>query len=453
MEVSEDGKTYTFTLRDDVKFHDGSPFNAEAVCFNFDRIKKPETGSRYAISLIGPYESCRATNETTAEITMASAYAPFLSVLTSPFLGLVSPTAVKKMGPEAFNLKPVGTGAFKLTEYVPMGRIVLVRNDDYNWAPDSAKHQGPAHLKKITFQIMPDPTVRLGSLRTGRIHAVGNVPETEAERTKQDKELEFFAQAQSGSPFQLYFNQQKAPFDDKNVRLAFMHSVNVETIVKALYLGVYQQASGNLSPTTPGHDESLKNEIGFDPDKARALLDEAGWKPGPDGVRVKDGKKLLITYNEQTPNREKRQDIAQFVKSYAEQVGFQVEIRLMQVAGLSAASQNGDYHIYGLSLVNVDPFVMWSILGSPFQPAPKKNGFNFAHVTRYDKDAMAAQAELDEAKRLEMYKALQKRVLADGVSLPIYVPTYTMAIRGIEGLRFDAEGYPVFYDVKQTEGA
>ncbi|MGA4507957.1 ABC transporter substrate-binding protein [Propionibacteriaceae bacterium G1746] len=446
-QVSDDGTTYTFTLRQGVTYHDGTDFNAEAVCFNFDRIKNPKTGSRYAISLIGPYKSCAAPDPHTAIITMSQPYAPFLSVLTSPFLGLVSPTAVTTLGAETFNLKPVGTGPFKLTSYVPMGSIVLERNDDYNWAPRSAKHDGPAHLKKITFQIMPDPTVRLGSLRTGRIQALGNVPETEAERTKGDKSLQFFAQPQSGSPHQLYFNQQRV-FADEKLRQAFVHSVNVETIVKALYFGVYQQASGNLSTTTPGHDPSLKDLYTYDPEKAKQLLDEAGWVPGPDGVRVKDGKRLTITYAEQTPNREKRQDIAQFVKSYATQVGFEVNIVLEQVAGLTARSQSGDYDIYGLSLVNVDPNVVHSVLGSPFQPAPKKNGFNFAHVTKYDDVLLKAQAEQDETTRIQMYKDVQKQLAADAVSLPTYVPTYTMAIRGIDGLRFDGEGYPVFYDVK-----
>ena len=446
--VSEDGLKYTFTLKEGVKYHDGSAFDAKAVCYNFDRIKKPETGSRYAISLIGPYKSCAAPDATTAEITLGAKYAPFLAVLTSPFLGMVSPAAVESMGAEQYNLKPSGTGPFKMVEYTPMAQIVLERNEDYNWAPASAKHEGPAHLKKLTFQIVPDPTVRLGSLKTGRIQAMSNVPETEAENTKSDKNLNFVAQPQSGSPFQLYFNQQKGPFTEQAVRQAFAQSIDVATIVKSLYFGVYQQASGNLSTTTPGYDETLKDLLPYDLEKAKSLLEEAGWKPGADGVRQKDGKRLTIVYNESSPNREKRQDIAQFVKTYAEKAGFEVKIELMQVAALTASTQNGTYDIMGLSLVNVDPNVIWSILGSPFQPAPNKNGFNFAHVTNLDASLQAAQTEMDDAKRLQMYADLQKQISAEAISLPIYVPTYTMATRGIEGLRFDAEGYPVFYDVK-----
>lgn len=450
-ELSEDGLTYTFDLRDDVTFHDGTEFNAEAVCFNFDRIKAPETASLYAVSLIGSYDSCEAPDPHTAVITMSSPYAPFLAVLTSPFLGMVSPTAVETQGPEDFSFNPKGTGPFELTDYVPMSHITLERNEDYDWAPESAEHEGPAQLAKITFQIMPDPTVRLGSLRAERIHAVGNVPETEAEAAEADPSLEFYAIAQSGSPYQLYFNQSKPPFDDENVRLAFAHSVNVDTIVEALYFGVYGRASGNLSSSTPGYDETLADRVPYDPELAKQLLEEAGWEEGPDGVRTKDGERLRIQYLEQAPNREKRQDIAQFVKSYAEDVGFEVVHSFQQAAALQAAQQNGDYHMAGLSLVNVDPNVMWSILGSPFRPTPEAGGFNFSHVTHLDDPLMAAQAELDDDRRMELYGELQRQVLDEAISVPVYEPTYTMATRGIEGIRFDSEGYPVFYDVSVTE--
>jgi len=335
-------------------------------------------------------------------------------------------------------------------EYVPMGRIVLERYDDYNWAPKAARHQGPAHLRKITFQIMPDPTVRLGSLRTGRIDALGIVPETESERTKADTNLQMYVRPQSGSPFQLYFNQTRDPFKDKAVREAFVKSVNVPQIIKALYFGVQQRAIGNLSPTTPGFDQGLADVNGYDPEGARQVLEEAGWKIGPGGVRQKDGKQLVIDYIAQTPNREKRQDIARFVKSYAEQVGFKVNIRLMQLPQLQATTQKNDYDTYGLSLVQVDPNVMWSILGSPFQPRPGQSGFNYAHVTALDQQLKEAQAELDEDKRLQRYQDLQKEVAQQYISLPLYVPTYTMATRGLEGLRFDSEGYPIFYDVKKV---
>lgn len=111
-QVSDDGRTYTFTLRDDMKFQDGTKFDAAAVCFNLDRIKNPASGSIYAIGLIGPYQSCKATDATTAVVTLSTPYAPFLNQLTSPFMGMNSPTAAKgkepaDLHPQAGRLRPV----------------------------------------------------------------------------------------------------------------------------------------------------------------------------------------------------------------------------------------------------------------------------------------------------------------------------------------------------------
>jgi len=120
--VSQDGLTYTFTLRSDVKFQDGTPFNGAAVCFNLNRIKAPATASVYAIGLIGPYASCQAPNTTTAVVTLATPYAPFLNNLTSPFMGINSPTAAAAKAPADYTLAPIGSGPFKITKYTPGDR-------------------------------------------------------------------------------------------------------------------------------------------------------------------------------------------------------------------------------------------------------------------------------------------------------------------------------------------
>lgn len=168
--------TYTFAVRGDVTFHDGTPFGARAVCFNLNRIKDPQTASVYAIGLIGPYQSCTAPDDTTAVVKLASPYAPFL--------GLNSPAAAA--APVDYILEPVGSGPFKLASFTPNDRVVLERFDGYHWAPGNATHSGPVLLKKLTFQVIPDATVRLGSLRNGSVQGTGNVPETEVAGVKQD---------------------------------------------------------------------------------------------------------------------------------------------------------------------------------------------------------------------------------------------------------------------------
>lgn len=452
-EVSDDGLEYTFKLRDDVTFWDDTPFNAESVCFNLDRIKDPATGSRYAVSLIGPYESCSTTDEFTAVVKFSAPYGPFLATLTSPFLGIVSPTAAAAVDPADFGIAPVGSGPYEIVNYTPNDRVEMVANEDYNWPAGNATHEGRAYLDKLTFQIVPDSTVRLGSLRSGAFQAIGNVPETEASAIENDATLNFFAKSQSGSPFMLHMNEDHTPFDDQAVREAIRTGFDVDSAVQALYLGVYERAWGPLSPTTGSYDSSVEGSYDFDADAAAKLLDDAGWKVGSDGIREKDGQKLTINYIESTPNREKRQDIAEFFKANMKDIGIDVTIKLAQVAELTQVLQDGDYDMAGLSLVNVDPNVMYSIYTEENIPEPGRSAFNFSHVRDADLKALVTEGQQlqDGSDRDAAYSDAQKQVIDDAIAIPVYVPTYTMASNGIQGIRFDAEGYPIWYDVSLTK--
>lgn len=444
--VSADKLAYDFTLRDDVSFQDRTPLDAAAVCFNFKRIADPTTASRYAISLLGPFADCVVKSTDSFTVKLKAPYAPFLSILTSPFLGIASPTAIQKYGKDGFNLHPVGSGPFEFVSYTPNSKIVLKQNPKYNWAPPTAKHSGAAYIKQLTFQIIPDATVRVGSLRSGAVNVIGGVPPNQAGSIKTDPGLKFYAKQQPGAPFQLNLNTTRPVFTDQNVRAAFMKSVDVPTIVKALYFGIYKPASTALSPATTDYAGNVPNPNSYDPKAAAALLDKAGWQVGGDGIRQKDGQRLTVLYIEATPNRDNRQDIATFVQSYARQVGIEVKIQLSQTAQLLPIIQKNDYDVAGLSLVNIDPNVMDSIYDSAYQPTPKKSGFNYTHVTDMDAALRAARAESDPAIRKKMYRDLQEDVLVKAISLPIYVPTYTVATKGVSGLRFDAEAYPIFYD-------
>lgn len=451
--VSDDGRTYTFTLRDDVKFQDGTKFDAAAVCFNLDRIKDPNSGSIYAIGLIGPYQSCKATDATTAVVTLATPYAPFLNQLTSPFMGMNSPTAAKGKKPADYTLKPVGSGPYKIVSYTPNDRVVLERNPDYAWAPGNAKHTGAAYLDKLTFQIIPDATVRIGSVRNRSVQGASGVPEEQVAALKKDATLNFIAQQQSGAPYQLHFNTSRPPFNDPAVRKAARSAMDIDSAVKALYAGVINRAWGPLTPQTIAYDKSVEKSFSYDPAAAASALDAAGWKAGSDGVRVKDGKRLSITYLESSPNREKRQDIATFLQANLKKAGFDVKVNFQQTAPLQSALQNGDYDIMGLSLVAVDPNVLYQMYDPRFIPKPGKSGFNFSHTDdpKITDLLLKGQQEQDPEARAQIYAQVQQAIVGDARSVGVYVPTYTLLLNGLHGIRFDAEGYPIFYDAFVTK--
>ncbi|MFD1717267.1 ABC transporter substrate-binding protein [Georgenia deserti] len=451
--VSEDGLTYTFTVREDVTFHDGTAFDADAVCYNLDRIKDPDTASIYAIGLIGPYESCEAPDATTAVVTMSAPYAPFLNNLTSPFLGLNSPAAAESTTPEDYTLAPVGSGPFRIESYTPNDRVVLSRYDDYDWAPGNAEHSGPAHLEEMTFQIVADSTVRMGSVRGGEVNGISAVPEEEVAAVENDPNLMYVATTQSGAPYQLHFNTADGPFEDQAVRQAARAALDIDSAVEALYMGARERAWGPLSPPTIDYDESVEGSFDFDPAAAAQLLEDAGWSEGADGVRTKGGERLEIVYAEGSPNREKRQDLATFFEENLEAVGFDVEVLFEQTAQLQTRQQEGAYDVLGLSLVAVDPNVLFQMYDPAFQPQPGQSGFNFSRtdVPEITEALATGQEATDDAARADAYQRVQQQVIEEARSVGIYVPTYSVALNGLEGLRFDAEGYPIYYDAYLSE--
>lgn len=451
--VSTDRLVYTFTLRSDVVFHDGTPFNAKAVCFNLDRIKAPQTASIYAIGLIGPYKSCTAPSPTTAVVTMSAPFAPFLNNLTSPFMGINSPTAAAAMPPEKYSFAPVGSGPFRFVSYTPNDRVRLERYDKYAWPPGNARHTGPAYLNELTFQVIPDPTVRMGSVRNGSVNGASNAPEEQVAAIKSDRSLTFIVQAQSGAPYQLHLNTGKPPFNELAARKAVQQALDIDSAIRSLYMGVRTRAWGPLTPSTIGYTPAVEGSFRFDPSAAKATLAAAGWVEGPDGVRVKNGRRLTVTYVESAPNREKRQDLATLFKANLKEVGFDVNLVFGQPAQLTTVQQQGSYDIAGLSLVAVDPNVLYQMYDPTFIPAPGRSGFNLSRTDEpaISNDLAQGQRIGGDKERAAAYAAVQKRIVAQARSIAIYVPSYTVVLHGLQGLRFDAEGYPIFYDAYLTK--
>ncbi|MDQ3655808.1 MAG: ABC transporter substrate-binding protein, partial [Chloroflexota bacterium] len=226
-EVNDTADVYTFELRDDVTFHDGTPFDAEAVKFTLDRIVDPELLSQSAISLLGPYASSEVLSPTSIAVTFNTPYAPFLNSVSQPPLSTVSPAAVEAAGVD-FGLKPVGTGPFMVDSYEVDAQVRLVRNPDYIWAPDSFGHQGPAYLDAITWRIIPEPGTRLAALQSGEVHIIQDVPTQDYATVSADGSLQLLEAVMTGSGWSMMMNVTKPPTDDLLVRQALSWGVDRE---------------------------------------------------------------------------------------------------------------------------------------------------------------------------------------------------------------------------------
>ncbi|MEK4276099.1 ABC transporter substrate-binding protein [Paenibacillus sp. FSL R7-0026] len=443
--VSEDGKSYTFKLREGVKFHDGTPFNAEAVKYNLDRVIDPATKAANSLALIRPYSSSEVIDEYTIKVNLESPSQAFLGNLSQALLGIVSPTAAQKYG-DQLGKNPVGTGPYTFVKWDENADIVVAKNNDYNWGPETVENKAAPHVDTITFKIVPEEATRIGSVQSSQVLAAETVPPQNIAALKSDPNQQLLQANTVGLPYTLFFNLRKAPWDDVKVRQAVQSAVDVESIVKTLYLGNYERAWSALSPGILGYDASLEGSINPDINKANQLLDEQGWVKGADGIRAKDGQKLTLRYVDGSPNREKRNDIAAIIQQQLKQVGIAVEVEITKDIA-TVIYQNWDYDLYGNSQVNSDPNALYAFYHTSAEgERPTLSGLSDPKI---DELLERGAVETDPDKRVQIYNQIQQYLIEQAVILPIYVFPYTVAAsKKVEGIKFDSLGYPLFNDVR-----
>lgn len=300
--VSDDGLEWTFTLRDGVKFHDGSAFDADAVVFNFERAANwnNETSPYYTNGWIPPeagyYDyiyggldlEVEALSATSVKFTMAIPYAPFLASLAMGVFAFVSPTYVKAhtgtQSADRIGLNPVGTGPYMMKEWVVDQTITLEANPDY-WGTAPKTNE-------IVFKVITEGASRMNELTAGDVHIVDNLAATDVATVEGDADLSLSSQAGMNVGY-LAMNALKAPFNDETkvddpdyegeettkatlVRRAFNHAINKSKIIEQVFQGRAVQAKNPLPPNFWGYNDTI-TDFTYDPDKARELLELAGF--------------------------------------------------------------------------------------------------------------------------------------------------------------------------------
>ena len=441
-EVSGDGLSYTFHLRDDVKFHDGTRFDAAAVKYNLDRIKEPKNAF-YGLSDIGPYESAKVIDDFTVQVQFSRPYSAFLANLSKPSLGIVSPAAAEKSG-EGFRLHPVGTGPFRFVSITPGTEIALERNPDYRWGPAGAAHGGAAWLERLTFKNVPEEATRVAVLENGQAGAVDLIPPQNLVQLRASQKFHLVERELLNHNYSLYLNILRAPWQDARVREAFKLSLDIEAAVKTIYLGTATRAWAPLSPSILGYDKSLEGS--WKPDRAAAnrTLDELGWKVGADGIRIKDGKRLTISFLDTQGNREKRLDLITIFRRQLHDTGFDLRVDNEPTGSYLEKAGAGDFDLVAGSLFAPDPDVLRRIY------APEKPSL-LAVFKGLDPELsrllVAGSEALQTEERVKLYGQAQRLIIEKTYSIPAYVLTYSVAAANkVQGLAIDVHGFPVFND-------
>lgn len=437
-EVSPDKLSWTFKLRQGIKFHDGTPFNAEAAKFNFDRIVDPGIKSVGAGVIIGPYKSSEVIDEYTVKVNFSEPYGAFLNAMAEAYgwFAMVSPEAAKKYGKD-FNLNPVGTGPFKFEKYVPQQMVSMVRNPDYNWGAEFHPYRGAAYLDKITFRFVSEDSTRVAALETGEADVIMEIPPRDVQRIRDDKRFEVISAGVPGVPVVAIMNMKKPPLDDLKVRQAINFAVDQERVVKQLYAGEWFAAHNVLAPQTWAYDEQAAKTYTYDPEKAKKLLDEAGWKPGPDGIRVKEGKRLELLY---LALFAPPYDPGEALQAQLREVGIDLKVQVLEGAQHRAACRRGDHDLAWTRWVSLDPMV----LDTYFNSKNIGTGFNYTHVPDPEMDALLAEsrAETDQNKRREIFVKMQRKIMNEAMVVPVHLTVMIVGMKAeVEGFELGPGGF------------
>lgn len=442
-EVSSDRTRYTFHLRRGVTFSDGTPLDAAAVKYNFDRILDPKTTSSYAKSLLGPVDHVAAPDERTAIISYRQPFAPLLQGLSLPYLGIQSPDYLRKAKSTTNTI--VGSGPFVLDAFTRGSGSRLSRRADYNWEPGYATHTGPAHLDAIVFKYLPEASVRLGALISDQLQAIDDVPPADFRSVEANDRLEVTTRENPGINRSLFLNTSKGPFADIRVRQAFQSAVDVASAVKLAYFGSLRPADNILSPSTLYYDPAVGSEWGLDLKKANRLLDEAGWtEKDAAGIRTKDGQQLSLRFvYDSAAVSASDVTLAQAIQFSVKKAGFDLQLDPVDAGGYAARTAANDYDIASFYYVRAEPDILRTVFHSAYIPP---RGANVARVTSLDEKLNEAVGVSGE-ERKRLYDEIQRQIIGQAYAVPLYVAAYRLAAsKRLHGVSWATNAKPNFYD-------
>jgi peptide/nickel transport system substrate-binding protein len=421
--VSDDGRTYTFTLRDGVAFSDGQAFDAAAVVTNFARLKNATYSGSISAGPVSHLELARAVDDKTVELTLKDTYAPFLDFAAG--LEILSPASFDSPKLKAGGPEVAGTGPFILDRYTKGQEIHFIRNPKYNWAPPTAAHQGPAYLDEVTYRFLSESSVRIGALSSGQVDLIEGIPGNDAAVFRDDPEYSYQKALNTGTPYSLFLNTAYGPTQDIRVRKALVAAIDVDAVLQSVYRGERTRAWGITSPIdTQFYDAGIERSYGHDPKQANALLDEAGWTVrDADGFRTKDGQRLSIeVVQAQATVRDQRDVLLQALQAQArQQAGIDLAITYVDAGTYTDRRATGKFG----SIANSNTPTDGIDIEYHYLPIDQGGSINYSRAAAPELLTWlrAAAATLDHKTRFDLYARLQHFAIAEqAYALPLYEP-------------------------------
>lgn len=451
-DISPDGKTYTFHLRDDVTFSDGEKFNARAVQVNLEHMRDPATKSPLAAAYIAPYVDGRIVDEYTFEARLREPYSPFLDVLAQSYLSMLSPRQILQ-APKSIAEHAIGTGPFVLQSYTRDQGLNFVKRTGYHWAPAVTRHAGEAYLDRIEVSIIPEPMIRFSALESGQSDFTVDAPTQNAQAIRNNPKLQMHTRIRKGNPFRsLTYNVDKFPFQDVVVRRAVAKAIDRDGLAWITGFGEYQPKGDFLAANTRYYDPQFKDVLAYDVAEANRLLDSAGWQQrDAQGYRVKDGQRLaaqLATYESGAyPS-----SVAVAIQADLKKVGFELSIDMLPLAQLTERRYAGNFQLLGGGYWHTNTpdglYILYhsKAISTPTFIGQNVGGFRDAVL---DEALTAARQSTDPVELTRLYRIAQQQLVDNVPAVPVFESYVLVAYRdAVKGLIYDtSHNTPVFTTV------
>ena len=417
-DVSDDNLTYTFHLRDDVYFHDGKKMTAEDVVYSMKRSKESPF-SEYYLESVGSIE---AVDESTVKMVLENPYGAFLNMLCEPFMGIINEESFDALG-DAFGQTPVGSGPYKVIEWVPGTKLVLEANDQF--------FEGVPPIKNITVKFISDPSTKLIALENGEIDVADSIATNNIISVEQNEDL-VMLQTPSSKYYYMGFNNQSDVLKNLKIRQAINYAINKEAVIQIAQDGIAQAASCTISDKAFGYPKDVK-VYHYDVDVAKQLLAESG----------SSGTEFELICKDAVAKK-----IAEAIQADLSKIGIKVKVSVLEAGGYYDAIGKCSYDSFIGSwsdcLMDADPVVGMryhsKYVGDP-------GNYIWLEDEKADNLIAAARVESDKAVREQIYSELFQYISDQAVEVPLFYSLYNLgANKDVKGVKALTSGVYYYND-------
>jgi peptide/nickel transport system substrate-binding protein len=445
--ISPDGLTYSFVLRQGIVFHDGTVFNAQAVAVNLDRILNPETNSRKARQLLGPFVSYSVVDDHNIQFNLSQPFAPLLDGLSQVYLAIASPAALQSYSVSRYQFHQVGTGPYRLMEYIPGRYIKLQLSERYDWRP--AFYQIPSENRiasNIEFRFIPTAIDRMNAISTGDVDIVSELLPSDARLLAGNADIQLFPVRLAGQPSQFIFNTQEPPTNALSVRQALILATNRDGIVDGVFQRFSAVAWGPINRSGL-YSARMDGAYSADTGLAQQLLADMGYSDSnQDGYWDFGGSDLIIRLI--IPRWELLPEVGETIRQQWAALGIRAVIEPESTFnGLVERVSIGNYNMVSHNELSVDPFLLERFFGS----SGDLNWSGFSDPA-LDELLISGSKEMDPTVRNEIYIRIQEYIMNQALILPINeVVALNAADSSVRNLAFDDFGIPYLFLVEMGD--